>query len=101
MSCLREAGDDLLVDIEVSPASGRFEVRSYNEWRKRIEVKVGAPPEKGRANREIIKEFSSAFNTKADILSGHKSRHKKLKIYGMDAETFRGLLKEKFGIIIP
>jgi len=101
LSCLREVGDDLLVDIEVSPASGRFEVRSYNEWRKRIEVKIRAPPEKGRANREIIKEFSSAFNTKTDIVSGHKSRHKTLKIHGMDAETFRGLLEEKFGLIVP
>ncbi|ADL58614.1 MULTISPECIES: DUF167 domain-containing protein [Methanothermobacter] len=101
MSCLREAGDDLLVDIEVSPASGGFEVRSYNEWRKRIEIKVRAPPEKGKANREIIEEFSAAFNTNADIVSGHKSRHKTLKIYGMDAETFRTLLEEKFGVIIP
>jgi len=101
LSCLREAGDDLLVDIEVSPASGRFEVRSYNEWRKRIEIKVRAPPEKGKANREIIEEFSAAFNTNADIVSGHKSRHKTLKIYGIDAETFRTLLEEKFGVIIP
>lgn len=100
MSCLREAGDDLLVDIEVSPASGRFEVRSYNEWRKRIEVKIRAPPEKGRANREIIREFSAAFNTNAEILSGHKSRHKTLKIYRMDAETFRDLLEEKFGVLL-
>ncbi|MCG2828623.1 DUF167 domain-containing protein [Methanothermobacter sp. K4] len=101
MSCLRETADALLVDIEVSPASGRFEITSYNEWRNRIEVKIRAPPEKGRANREIIREFSATFNTKADIVSGHKSRHKTLKLYGIDADTFRDLLEEKFGLMLP
>ncbi|WP_432704017.1 hypothetical protein ACRERI_02925 [Methanothermobacter thermautotrophicus] len=48
MDCLREVGDDLLVNIEVSPASGKFGIPSYNEWRKRIEVKIHSPPRKGR-----------------------------------------------------
>ncbi len=93
LDALRKAGDDLLVDIEVSPGSGRFEIASYDEWRKRLVVKVKSPPEKGKANREIMKEFSKICGKDVEIISGHKSRHKTLRIYGMDPEAFLSLLQ--------
>lgn len=60
MDCLREVGEDLLVNIEVSPASGKFGVSSYNEWRKRIEVKIRSPPEgegKQGDNKGILRDI--------------------------------------------
>ena len=101
MDCLREVGDDLLVNIEVSPASGKFGIPSYNEWRKRIEVKIRSPTQKGEANREIIREFSETFGRDVEIVSGQKSRQKTIRIQGMGRDLFLKMISEKFGLEIP
>ena len=48
------------------------------------------PPLEGRANASIIRFFSRLFNVqpaKVDIVYGHRSRTKRIRIYDVDAET--------------
>ena len=56
---VRESGSSVLIDIEVTPGSKVLQVPSgYNEWRKRIEVKLSQNAQKGKANEQLIGEIS-------------------------------------------
>jgi uncharacterized protein (TIGR00251 family) len=82
MNAITQTKDGILLNIEVSPRSDKFEISGYNDWREAVEVRIKAHPQKGRANKEIVNEFSKITKTHVEIISGHKSHHKILKIYG-------------------
>lgn len=49
-----------------------------------LKVKIQAPPDKGKANQALIDFLAETFHipkSKIEILSGHTSRLKKLKIH--------------------
>ena len=50
-------GNNVFIDIEVSPNSNKFQISGFNEWRNRFEVRIKQVPQKGRANKEIVKEI--------------------------------------------
>ncbi len=94
MNAITPTKDGLLLAIEVSPKSDKFRISGYNSWRESIEVKLKAVPQKGRANKEIITEFSRIVGHPVEIVSGQKSHHKILKIYNMDEEHLSTILKQ-------
>ena len=93
MKAITQTKDGVLLDIEVSPKSDKFKISGYNEWRKAFEVKIKAVPHKGKANKEIIREFSKITKSNVEIISGHKSHHKTLKIYGLCEREILEILK--------
>lgn len=95
MKGIKEDGEDLLVEIEVSPRSLKFEISGYNPWRGRLEVKLKSPPSKGMANRELIREFSKILSRDVEIIKGIKSRNKTIKIKGIKETDFIKKLKIK------
>ncbi len=92
MKAVKEIDEGILVDIEVSTKSNQFEIAGYNEWRERIEIRIKSSPLKGKANKEIINEFSKLTKKDVEITSGHKSRQKTLKIFKMSKEEFIDIL---------
>ncbi|WP_414468686.1 DUF167 family protein [Methanobacterium sp. ACI-7] len=92
MKAIKEVDDGILIDIEVSTKSNKFEISGYNEWRERIEIRIKSPPLKGKANKEIINEFSKLTNNDVEITLGHKSRQKTLKIFKISLEDFMNIL---------
>lgn len=94
MEAVRIAGDDILVDIEVAPRSHQFALAGYNNWRKTLEVKIKSPPLKGKANKEIINEFSKLTGHPVELVSGLKSQKKTMKIIGMSKTDFLQLWTE-------
>ena len=98
MNAVTEAKDGILVDIDVSPKSKTFEIVGYNEWREKIEIRVKSVPQKGKANKEIINEFSRLTGSKVEIISGLKSHHKTLKVYNISESEFFHILKGKFNL---
>lgn len=71
----------IIIDVKVFPSSG------YNKWiignYGKLKCYLKNPPEKGLANKELIKLLSKALSiVKSDIeiISGAKSRNKRLKI---------------------
>ncbi len=92
MKAIKEIEDGILVDIEVSPNASKFEISGYNTWRERIEIRIKALPQKGKANKEIIKEFSKLTRNQVEIISGLKSHQKTLKISKMSYDDFLGLV---------
>lgn len=93
MKAINEVDEGILVQIEVSTKSNKFEIAGYNDWRERIEIRIKSPPLKGKANKEIINEFSKLTKKDVEITSGHKSRQKTLKIYEISKKDFLSLLK--------
>lgn len=88
MKAIKEIEGGILVDIEVSPNASKFEISGYNIWRERIEIRIKAVPQKGKANKEIIKEFSKLTKNDVKIIAGLKSHQKTLKISKISIDEF-------------
>jgi uncharacterized protein (TIGR00251 family) len=87
----------IVVDIEVSAGARATGIKGFNQWRKRIEVAVGAPPVKGAANKEVIELFARTFcvpRTEVEIISGHKASLKSVAVYGITSDEAYKALKE-------
>ena len=84
----------LEVDIMVSPRSGRYGLDGFDEWRKRLLVKVKAPPLDGKANREVEDLMKELTGCRSEIKSGHLNRLKTVTIYG-DPEKIRESLERR------
>ncbi|MDI6645295.1 MAG: DUF167 family protein [Methanobacteriaceae archaeon] len=93
MRGLTQVMDGLIVDIDVTPNSKNFEITGYNKWRERLEVKVQSLPKKGKANIEIVKCFSNLTKHDVEIVSGHKSHLKSIKIFNISKEDFLDIVK--------
>jgi uncharacterized protein (TIGR00251 family) len=76
---LSENKDGVILDIYVKPNSPKFEITFESQ---EILVHCTEEPEKGKVNKEIIKEFTKRFHKKTEIISGLTSRQKKLLITG-------------------
>ena len=94
MKAINEVQDGILVDIEVSPKSKKFEIIGYNEWREKLEIRIKSVPLKGKANKEIVNEFSDLTGSQVEIVSGLKSQHKTLKIHNISKSEFLNILKK-------
>ena len=77
---LRERGAGTEIDVMVSPGSKKSAMQGIDPWRKRLIVKVQAPPEKGAANEEVEELLSMILGAKATITSGHTNRLKTLYV---------------------
>ena len=70
------------VDVSVSPRSNRSGPDGYDEWRRRMNVRVRAPPLDGRANREVAEMFREMTGCRSEVTSGQTSRQKTVTVYG-------------------
>lgn len=93
MEGITELIDGIIVDIDVTPNSKKFEITGFNHWRGRWEVKIQSLPQKGKANKEIIKCFSNLTKNDVEIVSGHKSKLKSIKIFNISKEDFLDIVK--------
>jgi len=95
---LREKEDAVFMDIEVTPGAKVTQVPSgYNEWRKRIEVKISEAARKGKANEQVIEETAALFfvpQSRVFIESGMTGSKKTIRIDGMSLEDARKILAD-------
>ena len=91
MKAVKEIDGGILVDIEVSPNASKFQISGYNSWREKIEIRIKSLPQKGKANKEIIKELSKLTKKEVEIISGLKNHHKTVKISKMSRDEFLNL----------
>jgi len=80
-SCIRATQFGVELDLMVSPSSPRRGVQGLDQWRKRLIVKVRAPPEKGEANEEVEAVISELFKAEAEVVRGHTSRMKTVLVH--------------------
>jgi len=78
------AGDDVVVRVHVQPGAGRTAVSGRHG--DALKVKVGAPPQGGRANDAVVALLAEVLGVAASavtIVGGATSRSKRLKVSGV------------------
>jgi uncharacterized protein (TIGR00251 family) len=91
---IRETGEGLEFRLHVLPRAKRSEVAGIHAGA--LKVKTTAPPVDDAANRAIIQYLSTLLGiprSSIQILSGLKSRDKKLQIRGLSLPEFLNRLK--------
>lgn len=81
------------VDVTVSPRSDRSGTEGVDEWRKRLIVRVKAPPLDGRANKEIQELFKKVTGCRCEIVRGQTSRQKTVFVTGDPEKILDSLRK--------
>lgn len=89
----RTVDGGLEVDVSVSPRSDRSGTEGVDEWRKRLIVRVKAPPLDGRANKEVEDLFRKATGSKCEIVRGQTSRQKTVLVRGDPESVLESLRK--------
>ncbi len=89
----RAVDGGLEVDVSVSPRSDRSGTEGVDEWRKRLIVRVKAPPLDGRANKEVEDLFRKVTGCKCEIVRGQTSRQKTVLVIGNREEILESLRK--------
>lgn len=87
----RAVPQGLEVDVLVSPRSNRSGPDGFDEWRKRLILRIKAPPLDGKANKEVEAMMGELSGSKAEIVNGHLSRQKTVLIRGVQEEVAASL----------
>lgn len=68
---LKTAQEPIYLRIKVLPGSAKNEFVELMEGEEStLKVRIAAPPEKGKANKEIVKFFKKQFGVNCEIVSG-------------------------------
>ena len=71
---------ELVFNLSVVPNSKDFAIVSFDRQKNLLKIKAKSKPQKGNANKEIEQKTKELFKAKTRIISGLKSRHKKLLV---------------------
>jgi uncharacterized protein len=77
---IKDTPNGALITIFVKPNSTKFLVELDGE---EIVVHATEEPEKGKVNKEILKELTKLFHAKVELVSGATSRQKQLAVFGV------------------
>ena len=86
------------VRVHVSPGAGRTEVVGRHGGA--VKVRVGAPPEAGRANAAVVALLASVLDVPAadvELASGSTSRSKRFLVRGVAIDVARRALGDVAG----
>ena len=75
---------ETILKVKVSPGASRSEVKGWSQ--DRLRIRVNAPPEKGKANKELRRYLAKALGIapgQVSVRSGDTSRNKTLAIAGL------------------
>lgn len=96
---IRKVGPSTAIDILVTTGSKREEVSGFDEWRKRLIVRIKERPIEGKANAAVIRFFSGLFGIPRRgirITSGQKTNQKTLEV-DRAVEEVRAALQDVLG----
>ncbi|MFP6899725.1 MAG: DUF167 domain-containing protein [Opitutales bacterium] len=84
---------ETVLKVKVSPGASRNEIKGWSQDHLRIRVK--APPEKGKANKELRRFLAKVLGIaigQVAIRSGETSRNKTVLICGVSQDEVSGKL---------
>ena len=90
---LTEKGGSLIFTVRVIPRASKTEI--VGGYDGAVKVRLSSPPVDGAANEELIKLFAKRLGvarSDIEILSGHMSKTKQIRIAGVTAEELRNLV---------
>ena len=83
----------LAFTVRVIPRASRTEI--VGEISGALKIKLRSPPVDGAANRELVKYIASTLGiakSSVEIVSGHASRTKQIRVHGVTAGQLRDAL---------
>ena len=92
---IRPDGESALLDVKAVPGARKDELAG--PLGERLKVRVSAPPEDGKANKAICTLIAEAVGVRpnrVEVVSGHASPHKTLRIVGVTPAE----LAERLGV---
>jgi uncharacterized protein len=87
---IKDTPNGALITIFVKPNSPKFSIEVDGE---EIVVHATEEPEKGKVNKEILKELTKLFHAKVELVSGATSRQKQMAVLGIKKADLEKLLK--------
>ncbi|XHH08295.1 MAG: DUF167 domain-containing protein [Candidatus Bathyarchaeia archaeon] len=87
---IKDTPNGVLLTIFVKPNSPKFSIQLDGD---EIIVHATEEPEKGKVNKEILKELTRLFHVKVELVSGATSRQKQLAVLGAKKADVEELLK--------
>jgi len=78
--------------VRVQPGASKNEIVGVGE--DALKIRINAPPVKGKANRALIDFLAGKLGVKkseVEIISGHTSKIKKIKVLGEQAKIEKNL----------
>jgi uncharacterized protein (TIGR00251 family) len=87
---IKETKDGVILTIFVKPNSPKFRIELDGE---EIVVYATEEPDKGKVNKEIMKEAGKLLGLRAEIVSGHTSRQKILLFRGTNKARLEAALE--------
>jgi uncharacterized protein (TIGR00251 family) len=91
---IREVEGGVVVSVKVQPNASKDRV--VGEHADQLKIAVTVAPEKGKANKSVIKILSKLLGVKTsdiEIVSGETSRDKKVFFRNISKEDFNRLFK--------
>lgn len=88
---IKETNGGVILSIFVKPNSVKFRIELDGE---ELVVYATEEPERGKVNKEIIKELTKLFHAPVDLVSGSTSKEKKLFIQGVGVQEVQRLLQK-------
>ncbi len=85
---LQRVGDGVIFRVNVQPASGKNEIVGVKG--DALRIKINAPPVKGKANKALVLFIGRKLgvkNSEVEIISGHTTRLKRIKVKGETTNT--------------
>ncbi|MEY2429009.1 MAG: uncharacterized protein QOJ40_1894 [Verrucomicrobiota bacterium] len=95
-SFLRAQSDGVLLSVKLQPRASINEIGE--PLGAELRIKVTAPPVDAAANEALIRLLAEHLDlprNRIELIRGHTSRHKVLKLHGLSAETFLAALGPK------
>ena len=95
-SFLRVQADGLLLSVKLQPRASINEIGE--PLGAELRIKVTAPPVDAAANEALIRLLARQIDiprNRIELIRGHTSRHKVLKLHGLSAEALLAALSGK------
>src|SRR6266571_4320071 len=87
LSFLRAQDNSVLLAVKLQPRASRTEIDQPQGGE--LKIKVTAPPVDSAANEALIRFLAERLDcprNRVELVRGHTSRHKLLKLHGISAE---------------
>lgn len=90
---IETCSDSVVFTAKIVPGSSRTSIEGVLD--DMLKIKIAAPPEKGKANKELISFLAKKLNIKKNdiqVISGQTNPVKQLSVKGVAAEIIRRLV---------
>jgi uncharacterized protein (TIGR00251 family) len=92
---LRKAENGVQIGLWVQPGADETALVGYDEWKGSFKFKTSALAEKNKANKAVLEFFESLFGRKAALVSGEKSRDKKILVLGATLDEASDIINKE------